>query len=166
MAFIVSDEYLYGFIDGEGCFYVGIVPTKETAFKWQVIVFFKVSQNPSGKVILDYLKTRLHAGYIKPNDSESSSDKSLAYVVRDFQSLFNKVIPFLEGNLVVKKKDFEKFKKILKIINLNQHLTQQGLITIIDIAYSMNTKVRKIPKEMLIKNISERILTDYTPKSH
>src|SRR4051812_3878656 len=103
MSLVISDEYLYGFIDGEGCFYIGIIPSKETVSHWQVIAFFKVSQNPSGKVILDYLKKRLQAGYVKPNDTKMSSDKSLAFVVRDFPSLMTKVIPFLEGKLKIKR---------------------------------------------------------------
>jgi hypothetical protein len=37
-------------------FYVGVVPSSETKSGWQVIYFFKVSQNPSGKFVLDFLK--------------------------------------------------------------------------------------------------------------
>ncbi len=165
MTFIVSDEYLYGFIDGEGCFYIGIVPSKDTISKWQVIAFFKVSQNPQGKVILDFLKKKLQAGYVKPNDKSDSPDKSLAFVVRDFDSLIHKVIPYIDGKLVIKKNEFNKFKQVLNIIESKQHLNINGLSTIIDIAYSMNTKLRKIPKDFLITDISKRIPTDYTPKS-
>ncbi len=42
----ISKEYLAGFADGEGCFYVGIVPAKTARFGWQVITEFRVSQNP------------------------------------------------------------------------------------------------------------------------
>ena len=52
----VSDDYLIGFVEGEGCFYIGIVKSKETITGWQVVYFFKVSQNPSGKIVLEKLK--------------------------------------------------------------------------------------------------------------
>ena len=91
---VISDEYLYGFTDAEGCFYVGVVPSKETKLGWQVIPFFKVSQNPKGKVVLDYFKKRLGCGYVKLNDSKESSDKSLAFVVRDYENLTHSIIPF------------------------------------------------------------------------
>ncbi|GAB4219168.1 MAG: LAGLIDADG family homing endonuclease [Candidatus Microgenomates bacterium] len=149
----VSDEYLYGFVDGEGCFYVGIVPSKETKNHFQVITFFKVSQNPKGKVILDYLKKRLDCGYVKPNASKNSTDKSLAFVVRDFLSLKSKVIPFFNKKLIIKKSEFIKFKKIIEKIDRNEHLTKNGLKEIIDIAYSMNTGKRKLTKQEILRHI-------------
>lgn len=90
----ISDDYLIGFVEGEGVFYVGIVPSKETTSGWQVIYFFKVSQNPSGRLVLDYFKERLNCGYIKANSKTDLSDKSLAFVVRNYNDLINRVIPF------------------------------------------------------------------------
>ena len=161
----VTDEFLYGFTEGEGCFYVGIVPSKETKLGWQVIPFFKVSQNPKGKVILDYFKKRLKVGYVKLNDTKTSSDNSLAYVVRDFASLKRVVVPFFEGKLIIKAREFKKFKKILEMMQMKMHLNKRGLKEIISIAYSMNTTKRKVSKEALMQNIPNKILTDYTPKS-
>lgn len=153
MSLTISDEYLYGFIEGEGCFYVGIVPSKDTKNKYQVIPFFKVSQNPRGKVILDYLKKRLDCGYVKQNDRKESSDKSLAFVVRDINSLISKVAPFFEGKLIIKRNEFLKFKKIIELMNEKKHLTSGGFKEILDIAYSMNTNKRKIPKEEILSHI-------------
>jgi len=63
----ISNEYLAGFADGEGCFYVGIVPARTAKFGWQVITEFRVSQNPQGKKILESFRERLECGTIKPN---------------------------------------------------------------------------------------------------
>ena len=156
MSLYISDEYLSGFIDGEGCFYVGIVPAKEVKLGWQVIPFFKVSQNPAGKVILDGLKKRLDCGYIKRNDNQKSSDKSLAFVVRNFNDLITKVIPTFNGKLIIKRNSFNKFKKIIEYIQLKKHLNVQGLKEIIEIAYSMNTQKRKVSKESLIEQLQEK----------
>ena len=149
----ISDEYLYGFTDAEGCFYVGIVPAKQIKLKWQVIPFFKISQNPKGKIVLEQFKSRLHCGYIKRNDTENSKDNSLAFVVRDLKNLTKFVVPFLEGKLTIKSVELAKFKKILSLMLLKKHLTKTGLIEIIDIAYSMNTTKRKVPKKILLKHI-------------
>ena len=35
----ISDDYLLGFVEGEGMFYIGIVPSPETKTGWQVIYF-------------------------------------------------------------------------------------------------------------------------------
>lgn len=155
MTLKLSDDYLIGFIEGEGMLYIGIVPSRETRTGWQVIYFFKVSQNPSGKMVLDYLKTRLDCGYIKANSLNDSTDKSLAYVVRDFISLRDKVIPFLEGKLVIKQDAFEKFKRVLGLINEKKHLTLVGMTEILDIAYSMNTGKRRVSKEVILKSYQE-----------
>ena len=151
MSIEISDDYLAGFVEGEGMFYIGIVPSRETKTGWQVIYFFKVSQNPNGKIVLNKYKKRLGCGYIKQNSRTDATDKSLAYVVRDLPSLMDKIIPFLEGKLVIKRKNFEKFKKVLEIVDRKEHLSKKGIKKILDIAYSMNTQKRRVSKEEILK---------------
>lgn len=150
MALNISDDYLYGFIDGEGSFYIGIVPSRETKSGWQVIHFFSVSQNPKGKVVLDYLKKRLQCGYVKPNASRHSSDKSLVFSVRDLSSLSKKVLPFLRGKLMVKRKAAEQFEMVIKMVEEKKHLSKEGMKQVIDTAYSMNTGKRKVPADEIL----------------
>ena len=132
-------------------FYIGIVPSKETKTGWQVIYFLKVSQNPIGLKVLNQFKKRLGCGYVKQNSQTDKTDKSLAYVVRDFPSLRDKVIPFFEGKLIIKKQAFEKFKQVLDIVAKKQHLTLAGITQILEIAYSMNTQKRKVEKQLILE---------------
>ena len=148
---LLSDDYFIGFTEGEGMFYIGIVPSKETKTRWQVIYFFKVSQNPIGLEVLNQFKKRLGCGYIKQNSQTDETDKSLAYVVRDFPSLRDKVIPFFKGKLVIKKQAFEKFTQVLTIVNQKQHLNLTGITKILEIAYSMNTQKRKVEKHLILE---------------
>ena len=147
----LSDDYLIGFTEGEGMFYIGIVPSKETKTGWQVIYFLKVSQNPIGLKVLNQFKKRLGCGYVKQNSQTDKTDKSLAYVVRDFPSLRDKVIPFFEGKLIIKKQAFEKFKQVLDIVAKKQHLTLAGITQILELAYSMNTQKRKVEKQLILE---------------
>ncbi|HBL51694.1 MAG: hypothetical protein A3D24_03140 [Candidatus Blackburnbacteria bacterium RIFCSPHIGHO2_02_FULL_39_13] len=155
MKFQISDDYFIGFVEGEGSFLVSIVPsrgTSRTKSGWQVIYFFKVSQNPSGKIVLEQLKERLGCGYIKRNGSRRDlTDKSLAYIVRDISSLKDKVIPFFDERLVIKRRNFEKFKRVIELVVTRQHLTPDGMREVLDIAYSMNTRKRKISKKEILK---------------
>lgn len=148
---LVSDDYLIGFTEGEGMFYIGIVPSKETKTGWQVIYFFKVSQNPSGRMVLQYFKDRLECGYIKENSQTDPTDKSLAYVVRDIFSIKEKVIPFFEDKLVIKRNVFEKFKQVVQLVIAKEHLTMRGMKKILEIAYTMNTGKRKVLKEQILE---------------
>lgn len=152
MSIKVSNDYLAGFVEGEGMFYVGVVRSPETKTGWQVIYFFKVSQNPIGLKILEELKSRLNCGYIKENSQTDPTDKSLAYIVRDLPNLRDKVVPFFEGKLIIKRDAFEAFKRVLEIVNTKNHLTLNGIKEILDIAYSMNTRKRKVLKKQILKS--------------
>lgn len=154
----VSDNYIAGFVDGEGMFYVGVVPSRGSSRNrcgWQVIYFFKVSQNPKGKIVLDKIKKRLECGYIKPNNRHSPTDKSLAYVVRDLPSLRERVIPFFEGKLVVKRKTLAMFKSVIELVNLKKHLTKKGMKEVLDISYLMNTQKRKFSKKLILDSFKD-----------
>ncbi|OGV97003.1 hypothetical protein A2W24_02675 [Microgenomates group bacterium RBG_16_45_19] len=154
----ISDDYLIGFIEGEGCFYVSFVPSKETKSRWQLIYFFKVSQNPRGIEVLEALKNRLECGYIKHNASATSSDKSLAYVVRNIRDIKEKVIPFFNEKLIIKREDFKKFCQVIQLVLEKKHLTREGVEEIISITNTMNTGKRKYH--------AHRILRDYTSEKH
>jgi hypothetical protein len=147
-----SDDYFVGFVEGEGMFYIGIVPSKETKSGWQVIYFFKVSQNPIGKVVLDALKKRLDCGYIKQNNKNDEIDKSLALVVRNFNDLKYKVLPFFKDKLIIKRKNFNTFEKVLNLVEEGKHLNKEGLSEIIDLAYLMNTGKRKLTKKYILEH--------------
>lgn len=162
----VSDDYLFGLIDGEGMFHVGIVPSRFTRLGWQVIYLFKVAQNPIGEPVLVALQERLGCGTISPNARAGARDKTLKYVVRDLDNLNEKVVPFCEGRLIIKKAAFEGFKDVLDRVNDGEHLTAKGLLEIVDIAYAMNTKARRVPRASIEAAIKERgILTGHTPDS-
>ncbi len=148
----ISDDYLIGFVEGEGMFYIGIVHSRETKSGWQVVYFFKVSQNPQGLEVLKTLKERLNCGYIKSNSKTDKTDKSLAFVARDFESLRAKIIPFFEAKLVIKRNAFNKFKKVINLVYKKEHLTKPGIKKILDLAYSMNTQKRKISKKEILKS--------------
>lgn len=146
----ISDDYITGFVEGEGMFYIGIVPSRETKTGWQVIYFFKVSQNPIGEEVLLALKNRFGCGYIKKNGNLASKDKSLAYVVRDLKSLNSSIIPFFENKLIIKKDAFIKFKKVIQLVSEKKHFTYEGINEISQIAYSMNTQKRKVAIEQIL----------------
>ncbi len=151
----ISNEYLAGFADGEGCFYVGIVPAKTAKFGWQIITEFRVSQNPQGKRILETFRTRLGCGTIKPNHRLSLTDKTSVFVVRDQSELVSKVVPFFERYPIYsdKRMQFEKFRIVLLIIQERKHLTREGFVAIVEIASEMNTKNKRHSKEKILASL-------------
>lgn len=151
----VSDDYIIGFTEGEGMFYIGIVPSRETKTGWQVIYFFKVSQNPVGEEVLLALKNRFGCGYVKKNGNLVSKDKSLAYVVRDLNGLVDSIIPFFDNKLIIKRDAFLKFKQVIQLVKDRKHFTYEGMREISAIAYSMNTQKRKVTIEQILQSYNK-----------
>ncbi len=134
----ISDEYLSGFTDGEGCFYVGFSKRNDLPLKWQIITEFHVSQNPGGKNVLDAFQKRLGCGYLKPNHPKSEKDKTWVLIVKDRNALREKVIPFFKKHTLYtsKQKDFEIFTKVIAHIEKGKHLTKEGFQEIVGLVFS------------------------------
>ena len=162
----ISNQYLTGFVEGEGCFSVGFSKRNDLPLGWQIITEFHLSQNPGGKNILSVFQERLDCGYIKRNHPKSKKDKTWVLIVKNRDDLNQKLIPFFEKNRLhtSKLKDYQIFKQTLKLIEKKKHLTYKGLKTIVNLVFSLKRETRKrYLKEDLLRS-SETIRK--TPKQH
>ena len=151
----ISDEYFAGFVDGEGCFYVGFGKREDLPLKWQVITEFHLSQNPKGINILKGFRDRLGCGYIKPNHPKSSRDKSWVLVVKERKDLKEKVVPFFKEHPLYsgKQSDFEIFADVLDIIDKGEHLKREGFNRIVGLVFKQaDTRFKKYSKETLLSS--------------
>src|SRR5437899_11460248 len=73
------------------------------------------------------------------------SDKTLKYEVRDLASLMAKVIPHFEQYPLMssKRRDFEKFATICRLLERRRHLTSDGLREIARLAVTMNSSGKR-----------------------
>ena len=128
-------QWIVGFVDGEGCFYVGINKHSYMTCGYQVLPEFTVVQHKRDIQILHILKKFFGCGVVRSNH-----DDRMAYRVRDIDHFKKIIIPFFERySLRTKKKiDFLKFRKIIMLIDRKEHLTMQGIKEIETIAASMN----------------------------
>jgi hypothetical protein len=151
---IISDEYLAGFTDGEGCFYIGFSKREDLPLKWQIITEFHLSQNPGGKNLLEVFCKRLQCGYIKLNHAKSLKDKSYVLIIKDRKDLREKLIPFFKKNPLrtAKQQDFVVFAKVLEVIEQNKHLQKKGFNKIVKLVFAnkRSTNKRYSEKELLI----------------
>ena len=149
----ISDEYFAGFVDGEGCFYVGFSKREDLPLKWQVITEFHLSQNPKGINVLEGFMKRLGCGYIKPNHAKNPRDRSWVLVIKERKDLTEKVIPFFREHPLHSKKqaDFEIFAQVLCMINRGEHLKRSGFNRIVALVFTQaNTRLKKYSKEKLL----------------
>ncbi len=127
-------HYLAGFADGEGSFNVSFRKRKDYAMPWKVSLCFNVSQKD--KVILALFKRHLGCGTLRGRE-----DGVWYYEVNNFNAIEENVIPFFDrfGFLSAKKKrDFSKFRQMAKIIGEGDHLSREGIRSILDIRRDMN----------------------------
>ena len=130
-------QWIVGFVDGEGCFFVGINPHPEMTAGYQILPEFTVVQHKRDIQILHGLKMFFGCGVVRTNHGDR-----MAYRVRDLKHLSQIVIPFFERHSLKTKKnvDFIKFRKILLIMERKEHLTPEGIEKIRIIASTMNTR--------------------------
>lgn len=139
--------WVVGFVDGEGCFTVGIFknPRAQRRLLWQVFPEFVVSQGEKSLGTLTYLQEYFQCGSIIKNKRKDNHHEDMyKYCVRALDGLDDKIIPFfVENNLKsAKHKDFLIFKKVIGMMRNKDHLKQKGLVKIAKLALKMNRKKR------------------------
>ncbi len=130
-------QWVVGFVDGEGCFYVGIHPHPEMSAGFQVLPEFTVVQHERDVQLLHALKQFFGCGVVRRNHGDR-----MAYRVRNVQHLRERIIPFFEKHPLKSKKqvDFMKFRKILMLMERGEHLKPEGIEQIREIASKMNAQ--------------------------
>lgn len=128
-------QWISGFVDGEGCFHVGINPHKEMTAKFQVLPEFTVVQHERDVQVLHALKAFFGCGVVRKNHGDR-----MAYRVRSKQHLLEHIVPFFVKHPLKTKKnvDFKKFRRILLMMDADVHLTCEGVEEIRKIRDQMN----------------------------
>ena len=128
-------QWIVGFVDGEGCFHVGIDPHKEMTTGYQVLPEFTVVQHKRDIKVLHALKSYFDCGVVRTNHGDR-----MAYRVRGIKHLIEIINPFFMIHSLKTEKniDFKKFRHILLEMEKGNHLTSEGVEEIRRIASQMN----------------------------
>ena len=131
----LSPGWIAGFVDGEGCFYVGVYKHPEMTAGWQVLPEFRVVQHLKDIKVLYGIKHFLGCGVVRKNHETRYELR-----IRKLNCLRSIIEFFRKHPLKTSKRyDFEKFADILILMERGEHLKKTGLKKIIDIATKMNT---------------------------
>lgn len=151
--------YLAGFTDGEGSFNVSLRKGNGHRLGWQVQLTFNVAQRDITN--LELLKKHLKCGRL-----QNRSDGVHYFVVSDYRSIIDNVIPFFGKFSFLsesKRKNFSLFKQIAFLMDEGKHLNPEGLHEIIAIREKLNEgkgrrrKYNKGDVEIVVKESSETI---------
>jgi LAGLIDADG endonuclease len=132
----LNAQWIVGFVDGEGCFHIGINQNKEMKLEVQVLPEFTVVQHEVDQQVLYALKAYFGCGVVRKNHGTR-----LCYRVRGHENLLSKIIPFFEKHQLKTRKhvDFEKFRKVVLLMEKREHLSADGLEKIRQIKETMNS---------------------------
>ena len=142
----LNAEWITGFVDGEGCFHVGVSRHAEMSTGYQVLPEFTVVQHARDVQVLHGLKRYFGCGVVRRNHGDR-----MAYRVRKREHLLEHIVPFfMKHELKTKKRlDFIKFRKVLLRMEEGDHLTPEGLAAIREIAAQMNRgQLRESPARL------------------
>ncbi len=146
--------YLAGFTDGEGSFNVSTI-NRNQDFKtgWKISLSFNISQKD--ETVLHLFKKVLRCGSLRKR-----KDGVVYFEVRRIDELKNIVIPFFEQfpiRSVSKRKQYEVFREIVKIVSLKQHLTLEGLKKILTLRQTIKVgRKRKYSYEQIVSTFRNR----------
>ena len=141
----LNPDWVVGFVDGEGCFFVGIQRSPTVKIGYQVIPEFRVVQHGRDLDVLHALKKFFGFGRVCRNH-----DERFEYRVRRIENLREIARFFNDHSLKTKKRvDARKFGDVLRMMEDGRHLTTLGLREIAKQAASMNTGNRPRLFELL-----------------
>ncbi len=128
-------QWIVGFVDGEGCFHVGIAKHSGMKVGYQVLPEFTVVQHERDVQLLHGLKAFFGCGVVRKNHGDRK-----AYRVRKREHLLQRIVPFFVKHQLKSKKraDFQKFRKVLLRMEAGDHLSAEGIKRIREIAAKMN----------------------------
>ena len=135
--------FLAGFTEGEGSFNVSLRRKEDYKLKWQVVMSFNVSQKDP--TILKILQNELECGIIKVR----KKDKLHSFDVTNPQDIIQKVIPYFNKYSFLsdlKKKNFDIFCKIAKLMDKGEHKNFSGLRKILELREKLNPGIGRTRK--------------------
>ena len=135
------EQWIVGFVDGEGCFSCPIHPNPTMRLGWTVQPRFAVVQGERSAHVLDLIKDLFGCGSIYRNRRRDNHREDLmVYSVFSQHDLRQRIVPFFEANPLrtAKLEEFNRFKLILEMMRRRMHLSLDGLRAIAEIAQTMN----------------------------
>lgn len=140
----LTADWIVGFIDGEGCFHIGISKNSGVKFGYQILPELTVVQHKRDINLLYTLRKVMGCGVVRKNHGDR-----YCWRVRKLKNLSQIIVPFFEKHPLKSKKnvEFKKFARVVRLIEQGKHLTEEGFNEISKIASEMNRKSARIKIE-------------------
>ena len=143
---ILPPDWIAGFVDGEGCFHIGVAQQEELEHGFQILPEFTVVQHERDIALLHRLRTSLGCGVVRRNAGDR-----FCLRVRNLEHLARFIVPFFERHPLRSKKavDFRKFARIVRWMIRGEHRSLEGAKRILRFAADMNRGEREAVERAL-----------------
>ena len=133
----LNPNWVSGFVSGDGGFSINIRNFNSYKIKKQVTCIFHIAQDNRNMELFKLFSKFFNCGTVY---ERLNSSKRCDFVVQDINLLITNILPHFNiyPILNIKYEDYICFKKVLEIIQLKQHLTQEGLYKINKLRLEMN----------------------------
>jgi hypothetical protein len=139
------EQWVVGFVDGEGCFSISVVRNHGCRLGWQVQHEFSVTQAASSRPALELLIGVFGCGYlIEQQRNDNHREPLMRFSVKRRSDLVERVVPFFEEHplITAKQLDFERFATVLRWMEHGEHLSEEGLRRIALVTEQMNRRAQ------------------------
>src|SRR5262245_56900724 len=147
--------FIAGVIEGEGsmCISINKHPTAMSGFL--VDPEFFVYQHRNRRSLLELVQEFFETGRIH---QKLGNTDVLVYSITSRRSISERVIPFFDEYMVYssRRADILRFKEALQLFEQGLHRTREGLVRIVQLAYSMNHDGKQ--RHRPLQDVVDRIL--------
>lgn len=141
---VVSNEYVVGLTDGEGCFYVNVGKSARYRAGYRIQLHFHLKMQERDKELLEKVRNTIGCGEVYfQKERRANHCQCYRYTVSAEQDIQEIVIPFFTKyslQSASKSASFKIFCQIASLIREKKHLTPEGVEEILDLKSRMNQK--------------------------
>ena len=140
----VSNDYVVGLTDGEGCFYINI--SNSSAYRAGALVqmHFHLKMQERDRELLEMVRNTIGCGEVYfQKEQRANHCQCYRYTVSAKRDILNTVIPFFKQyplQSATKKANFELFCQVAFLVKEGKHLTKEGIEDIRSLKARMNLK--------------------------
>ena len=137
---IPDPNWIIGFTDGDGSFFVNVVKTNNL-LGHKVKLMFRIAQHDRDLNLINLIIKYLNCGTTQRKAYSGSQIHIIDFNVSKFNDIYTKIIPFFEEYKLKSNKnlDFLNFCEVAHLINDSLHLTPEGIAKILEIKAKMNS---------------------------
>lgn len=140
----VSNDYVVGLTDGEGCFYVNISNSSAYRAGAAVQLHFHLKMQERDRELLDMVRNTIGCGAVYfQKEQRANHCQCYRYTVSAKRDILNTLIPFFKRyplQSASKRANFELFCEIADLVQQGKHLSVEGIEEIRALKGRMNLK--------------------------